>query len=301
MKELLDHHGLILMEAAIVEPIRRAEIVPLDPWLVHGALIYDPAGREELRKLYRQYAPIALDRQVPFLICTPTWRTNRERVRESGIDESINRHAVEFMREIAAEWNSPLVRIGGIIGCKHDCYQPESSLSPAEAEDFHAWQIEELAAAGVDFLFAVTLPAVDEALGIARAMAATGTPYVISFVINREGRILDGTPLADAMEQIDRSASPMPLGYMINCAHPTFLRAEQQPRKALERLIGFQGNASSLDHAALDGSAELRMDDQTEWGRAMTVLNQQYGVRILGGCCGTGSDHLRSIMEFVDP
>jgi S-methylmethionine-dependent homocysteine/selenocysteine methylase len=56
--------------------------------------------------------------------------------------------------------------------------------------------IESLRRSGdVDFLLGATLPAVSEATGIAIAMAETNIPYIISFVINREGKILDGNSL----------------------------------------------------------------------------------------------------------
>lgn len=88
-----------------------------------------------------------------------------------------------------------MVKIGGFISCRNDCYKPDEGLSASEAEKFHSWQIDQLAQAGVDFLIAGTLPNVDEAMGIARAMEKTGVPYIISFVINRRGSVLDGTSL----------------------------------------------------------------------------------------------------------
>lgn len=299
MQDLLDRHSLILMEAAIVEPIRREQIVALDPLLIHASFIYDPLGRDELLKLYRQYARIAIDKSVPFLMCTPTWRTSIERVEQSAADRNINRHAVEFLRNVRDDLGYPLVKIGGTIGCKHDCYKPEQSLPTDEAEKFHAWQVNELADAGVDFLFGVTLPAVEEAMGIARAMAATNKAYIISFVVNRKGELLDGTSLADAIEQIDNSTSRCPLGYMINCAYPTFLCADQQPENLFTRLIGFQGNASSLDHSQLDCSDQLHMNGVNEWGEEMLTLHEDFGIKILGGCCGTNSDHLRYIVGRI--
>jgi homocysteine S-methyltransferase len=63
----------------------------------------------------------------------------------------------------------------------------------------------------VDFLYAPTFPAVEEALGAAIAMGETGLPYVISFVLERDGRVLDGTPLHTAIERIDATAAPAPL------------------------------------------------------------------------------------------
>ncbi len=88
-----------------------------------------------------------------------------------------------------------------------------------------AVQATALATAGVDFLFAATLPNTDEALGMAHAMAACRIPYVVSFVLQRDGRLLDGIPLHQAVATIDEAASPRPLFYMANCVHPQVFEA----------------------------------------------------------------------------
>ena len=63
------------------------------------------------------------------------------------------------------------------------------------------------------------------------------------------------------------------------------------------RLGGFQANASSRDPCDLDGADELEVDDVDEWGRQMVRLNREFGVKILGGCCGTGTEHLRALVR----
>jgi homocysteine S-methyltransferase len=79
---------------------------------------------------------------------------------------------------------------GGLLGCKNDCCKPDEGLLKSKATAFHNWQITRLAQAGVDFLLAATLPALPEATGIALAMGETDIPFIISFVINKEGTIL---------------------------------------------------------------------------------------------------------------
>lgn len=151
----------------------------------------------------------------------------------------------------------------------------------------------------MDFLIAETLPALCEAIGIAQAMAATKYPYIISFVINRKSQVLDGTSLEYAFRTIDSLCDRPPLGYMINCSHPSFLRAKEQPDLVLSRLIGMQANASSLDHADLEGSATAQVDAIPEWGNQMVELNTKFGVKILGGCCGTSAAHLQYIVDNI--
>lgn len=214
------------------------------------------------------------------------------------VNRSINADVVCFLQELR-ETHRPddgIIKIGGMIGCKNDCYKPKEALPANESEQFHSWQIEQLAQAGVDFLIAQTLPNIEEAKGIAKAMEKTGIPYIISFVISRDGCILDGTDLNIAIDIIDSETNQKPLGFMVNCAYPTFLCAAQQPGTLFNRLIGYQANASSLDHSELDGAAQLKTDNVSDWGEEMLKLNKAYGVKILGGCCGTDGEHLRYII-----
>ena len=300
MKELLDQYDGILAEAAIVERLRRNDDIELDERLVHAPLLYCDAGRDALARLYREYIGIAESGSLPILLGTPTWRANKDRVMASGISRDVNADAVRFLKRVVEELvpETP-VKIGGLIGCKNDCYLPEQALSTDEAKTFHRWQIDQLVSGGADFLLAATLPSVEEAAGIALAMADSGLPYILSFVVGEDGKILDGTSLQAAIESIDALASVPPLGYFVNCSYPSFLKAALLPGKALGRLIGIQANASSLTHAELDGSAEVKFEPVVEWGQLMIQLNRDYGVKVLGGCCGTHGEHLQYLSDHL--
>jgi len=299
MKSIIEKHNLILMEAAIVERLRRDSSIRLHPNLVHAPLIYDDKGRKELQRLYQDYISIATSAEFPLITCTPTWRANYERVAESQVNLDINSDIVHFMKDLrdAQGLGATMIKIGGLVGCKKDCYKPEEGLSVSESEIFHSWQIEQLAQAGVDFLIAETLPNIEEAIGIAKAMEKTARPYIISFVINRRGYILDGTSLLEAVTHIDAATEQQPLCYMVNCSYPTFLCTEKQPANLFNRLIGCQANASSLDHCDLNKSTQLETENVDEWGDEMLKLNRKYGMKILGGCCGTGAEHLKYLVK----
>lgn len=299
MRQLLKDNRLILMEAAINERLRRSSDLRLHPDLVNAPLIYDPTGRDALTRIYAEYMAIAAAAELPLLLCTPTWRANRSRVAGSKVSQTINTDAAAFMKDLRDSRSaSPAnVRIGGLLACKNDCYRPDEGLSAAEAEKFHRWQIDQLAHGGVDFLLAETLPNVQEALGMARAMESGDLPYIISFVVDRNGLVLDGTDLQAAVKLIDSATQHRPLGYMVNCAYPSFLCAAGQPAELFQRLIGYQANASSLDHCDLDGAPDLAADSVSDWGNLMLELNKTYGVEILGGCCGTSGEHLRYLVE----
>ena len=295
-------HNLLLTEAAVVESLRRNNEIELHPRLEHALLIYQEKGRFALEALFDRFIQTAADADTPILICTPTWRANRERIKEAGIEKNLNGDAARYLLTLREKWSERTgnIFVGGLIGCKNDCYRPDDGLDQKDAFRFHAWQVERLANEKIDFLMAATLPSVPEAVGIALAMQTSELPYIISFVINKHGRVLDGSSLEAAFGKIDTICHRPPIGYMINCAYPSFLNAPQQPEPAISRLIGIQGNASSLDHADLDGAAVLQQDSINDWGNRMVALNRDYGLKILGGCCGTNEAHLRYIVDHVD-
>jgi homocysteine S-methyltransferase len=302
IEDAIRGNDLILTEAAVIECLRRSGDVELHPRLVNALLIYDARGREALSGLYQSYIRIARKADIPIIIGTPTWRANHERVLESRVEGDVNGDAVRFLKELRSGWGdwSGNIFIGGLVGCRHDCYKPAEGLLAQDAERFHQWQIEKLSEADVDLLMAVTLPAAEEATGIARAMTKTAIPFIVSFVLDGEGRILDGNSLETAIDRIDAACSRPPLGYMINCSYPSFLKPHEQPESVLPRLIGYQANASSLDHSELEGTEFLLAEDVSQWGGLMIELNRRYGVKILGGCCGTGGSHLEYIVHNIN-
>ena len=302
MNELLNKYNYILTEFAVLERLRRSNNVCLDPLLEHALLIYDEAGRTEMGSIYDEYFDLQRNAKVPFLIFSPTWRANRERIQKAQIDKDVNRDAVDFMRKVKEKNidKAEKILIGGLIGCKNDCYRPDEGLTIEASMDFHEWQIKKLVDAMVDFIFAASLPSIPEAEGIGKIMSNLTTPYILSFVIDKTGRLLDGTSLDEAFNVIDTCCKKKPVGFMVNCSHPSFLNTEELAENSLARLIGYQGNASDKSHSELNGSENIHVSNITNWGDYMIQLNKKYNITILGGCCGTNGDHLRYLVENID-
>jgi len=294
----------ILTEGAMVERIRRHPGVELDPDIAHAGLIYSDSGRKVLTEIYQQYLSIGQRHNLPMLTLAPTWRANPERIAraDSGAVDKVNADCIEFLKEICAGYGSYQERlfVAGLLGCRHDAYNPDEALSSDAAEQFHAPQVEALANSGVDFIKAATLPAVSEALGIARAIARTGLPGVLSFVIRPTGQVLDGTPLHTAVALIDSATNPAPAFYMVNCVHPTvFMHAMTAETKAdsklTERVLGFQGNTSTKSPEELDNLPYLDTTEPESFANLMVQIHGTFGTRVLGGCCGTDESHIAQV------
>jgi homocysteine S-methyltransferase len=270
-----------------------------------AALVSDPTGGPVLHGIYESYVAAARSFGLPVIIGTPTFRASPNFVRRAGLggDEAVRRLNADAARmhlEIRAASDDPPVFVAGVIGPSGDAYRPEEALPAGEASDYHAVQAGALAGAGVDFLYAPTFPAVEEALGAAQAMGATGLPYVVSFVLDAEGLVLDGTPLHAAIERIDAAASPEPLFYSISCVHHSVAAGALRDEGVFSdlvsrRLVEFKANASALSTEELVRLDHPEGDDPESFAAGMWGIHEEFGLRILGGCCGTDDRHIRAL------
>jgi S-methylmethionine-dependent homocysteine/selenocysteine methylase len=265
-------------------------------------LLDDDRGRAALRDYYEGYLDLAAAHGVGFTLDTPTWRASRnwgERLgrspREIG---ELNRAAVDFGQRLRDERAAEApIAVCGVIGPEGDAYRPARFLVPDEAAAYHAPQVEALVAAGVDMVSAYTLSYVDEAIGIVRAAAAAGVPVSISFTVETDGRLPDGTGLAAAVERLDRETDGVAAYLMVNCAHPSHFAAELEHGGAWrERIAGIRANASRRSHAELDQAPDLDSGDPDQLAAEYRELvGALPSLTLLGGCCGTDARHVGAI------
>lgn len=299
-QEFLATSPVVLGEGAVIERLRRSASTQLDEHVVNSALIYQDAGRSALETICRQYLDIGQRYDLPLLLSTPTWRAGRERIAAAGLaGRDLNGDNARFLFDLRDSYGdyARQVVVCGLMSCRGDAYRPAEAMTADTAAAYHAWQAEALAAAGVDFLLAATLPALSEAIGLARAQAATGLPYMISFVARPEGTLLDGTPLKEAIATIDATITPRPLAYLINCTHASIFRsallhdANSSPL-VRERVVGLLANTAPLSPEELDASAELVEEAPETFGQGVAALHTELGMKLLGGCCGTDERHI---------
>ena len=160
--ETLKYSRLILSEGSVIERIKRNSEFELDPFIANAAFIYNDNKKNLLKTIYKDYVGIGQKFDLPFIVLTPTWRANKERLESSGfIDKDVNGDNFRFLSSIREEFGnySNKIFIGGLIGCAGDAYNPDETLNVTEAKEFHSFQLKKLAEAGVDFFLASTLPA----------------------------------------------------------------------------------------------------------------------------------------------
>lgn len=266
-------------------------------------LLEDEAGVEALRRYYRGYIEIARRHGLGFTLDTPTWRASRDWGERLGYSPErlaeVNRQAVALVEEVRAEEQRPEtpIAICGTLGPRGDAYDASTEMDATEAEAYHSEQIRTIADGAAEMASAYTLPYASEAVGMVRAASAAGIPITISFTVETDGRLPSGQPLGEAIEAVDAETASSARYFMVNCAHPTHFAAEVEAGGAwIERLGGVRCNASRHSHAELDEAEELDRGDPQELGSLYKELKPRLpAVRVLGGCCGTGTPHIAGI------
>jgi homocysteine S-methyltransferase len=167
-------------------------------------------------------------------------------------------------------------------------YRGRYGRSVAELVAFHAPRIEALLAAGPDLLAVETIPSGTEVEALAQVLAEVDMPVWVSVTVGTDGSTTpEGQPLPEALAPALEVAAVVAVG--VNCCPP------RVATRALEVL------AATCDHPLVvypnvgdtwDAQARgWRPGAGGEVGMELPCWLAA-GARLVGGCCGTGPEHL---------
>ncbi len=226
------------------------------------------------------------------LIRTNTFGANAVRLDRHGHERrvsEINWSAAQLAKDAARGTG---VHVAGSVG--------PLGLSAAEAEargidrqEVFMEQIGALLDGGARVIFLETFLDLDELLlAVQVKHALHHCPVIASLACPDDGRLPDGTPLAEALAKL-RAADADVVG--INCVNG--------PAVAVRLLesITVEGPLAAFPSAGLparDAGGLVYPATPEEFARAVGPLATR-GVRLIGGCCGTTPAHLTAIAEAL--
>ncbi|MEZ2131395.1 MULTISPECIES: homocysteine S-methyltransferase family protein [unclassified Sinorhizobium] len=264
--------------------------------------LFSDRGRKGLAEIYRSYMAVAGEYGLPMQVSTPSWRSHPEALERLGYSNPgdlarVNHEAVAFVQQIRRDMGLEHdIYIAGVVGPRVDGYDAVNAPDADSSESYHRPQTRELAAAGADLLYAPTFPGAGELLGVARAFASTGLPYVLAPIIDASGHLPDGTSMTDVVALIDANAARPPEHFIVGCVHPTHFATATTTTSwpKSPRVQGLQGNASGLPPEELERLNRADGENPEAFADLMASLHAR-GMKVLGGCCGTSEAHIRAV------
>jgi homocysteine S-methyltransferase len=276
------------------------------PLFASFPLLDTQEGYEALRRYYQRFAQVAQEAHAGFIFEACTWRASREWGCQLGYSPEaladVNRRAIQLLIDLRDEMcisSDPMV-ISAAIGPQRDAYRPDLLGTPEEAQAYHSEQIETLATTDVDLVNAMTITNGAEAIGIVRAAQEAGLPASVSFTVETDGSLPDGSSLSATIHEVDEATQSAAAYFGINCAHPTHFDSVLATGTDWgDRIQLIRANASRMSHAQLDQAPELDDGDPMEFGGEYARIRERFPhINVLGGCCGTDIRHLNAIARM---
>jgi 5-methyltetrahydrofolate--homocysteine methyltransferase len=167
--------------------------------------------------------------------------------------------------------------------------------------DAYGEQVRGLIDGGADAVLVETaqdlLQAKAALIGAKRSIAATGTdlPLIVSVTVETTGTMLLGTEIGAALTALE------PLGIDLiglNCATGPTEMSEHLRHLSRHASIGLacMPNAG-LPQLTADGASYPLTAE--ELGDAHDTFTRDFGLSLVGGCCGTTPEHIRQVVERV--
>ena len=291
-------HAVLILDGACGTNLQEM-IIPVSAW----------EGREGCNELLNLTAPdtivqlhAAFVEAGAMVIETNTFGANRIVLEEYGLEDrvaDINRAAVDNARR--AIGGKADTYVGGSVGPGTKLpslgHIPVDVLARAYEE-----QVRALVEGGVDLLIIETC---QDLLQIKTAVTTcyetleelrAEIPVMVSVTIERTGTMLVGSDIAAAAVTFE----PYPLfSFGLNCA------TGPQDMESHIRYLShhWPGRISCVPNQGLpevvNGRTCSPLDPET-YAREMKRFVTDYGVSVVGGCCGTTAAHIRRLVEELD-
>jgi S-methylmethionine-dependent homocysteine/selenocysteine methylase len=275
--------NLLLLDGATGTELNRRGIDTGLPLWSAKALITD-AGLNVLRQIHLDYLKAGAD-----VLTTNTFRTHRRALAGQGhAARELTRLAVATAQEAVALFGQD-AQVAGSVAPLEDCYRPDLVPTDDECRAEHSERIDHLVEAGVDLLLIETMNTIREAVIAAKLATNTRRPTWVSFVCDREGRILSGESLAVAAGLL------LPLGVKalgVNCG-PAHTLAK--PLAELRATCGPDFPLIAYGNIGYADEVQGWINTDAESPESYWQYAQTWSAQIVGGCCGTTPDHIRRL------
>jgi S-methylmethionine-dependent homocysteine/selenocysteine methylase len=169
------------------------------------------------------------------------------------------------------------------------CFRPDLAPCDDDASAEHDEIAQLLASAGVDMLLVESMNTIAEARIAMDAARQTKLPVWLSFVVGADGNVLSGEPLESLGADV----------ILASCAPPADIDLALTKLATQDTNFGAYAHLGRFDPPSwkfeffpqFSGSDAWPPDDYAAHARRW----RDQGAQVIGGCCGSGPDHVRAL------
>jgi 5-methyltetrahydrofolate--homocysteine methyltransferase len=250
---------------------------------------------ERIEALHQSFVDSGAD-----LFLTNSFGGTRHRLKLHNAQDrvhEINKRAAEIARKVADRSGREVI-VAGSMGPTGELFEPMGTLSDEVAYQAFAEQAAALKEGGVDVLWIETMYSREETTAAVRGAATAGLPIVTTMSFDTNGKTMMGISPAEFVAFV-HSLDPKPVAYGANCGVgasdlvATIVKLSEAA--APDDVIVAKGNCGipfyEEGKIKYNGTPELMAD--------YARIVRDAGARIVGGCCGTSPEHLKSIRSAL--
>lgn len=243
-----------------------------------------------LLQLQRAYVDAGSD-----IIYAPTFSGNRVNLAMHGLEDrltELNMGLVKLSKEAAGG----RALVAGEVNTTGIALEPRGEMTYQRLFDVYAEQISTLAEAGADLLVAETMLAIDETVvAVEAARSVCDLPILCSMTLEADGQLLFGGSATEAVETL-QAVGASAVG--LNCSlGPDQLEAVVSSMKAVATVPIIVKPNAGLPVIDEHGDAHYSMSAD-DFAAAMKKLVWR-GARLIGGCCGTTPEYIRTLKQTI--
>ena len=242
-----------------------------------------------VREVHTDYVKAGVD-----VIETNTFGGNRMKLMSHGLADQMREINLQGAR-IAREAAGQNVFVGGAIGPLGIRIEPWGKTSIGEARAIFRGQAEALLAGGVDLFILETFSDLNEVhAAIDGVRDVSDKPIVAQMTIEEDGNSLEGTPPEIFVKRIDEWGADV-IGLNCSVGPQTMLDIIERIAGVTEKKLSVQPNAGKPKN--IEGRNIYLCSPEYMASYAKKFVH--YGVRLVGGCCGTTPQHIKAIRGAV--
>ncbi len=277
LRELLASRVVFLDGATGTELIRRGLPPGASPEL------WASEHTDVLEQLYKDYADSGSD-----IVLTNTFGANRVKLRERGLVRRINERMVKTALDAIGE----RVIVAASVGPTGLLMYPQGPLVMSEAYDVFREHAEALLTAGIEVFFLQTFsdPRELKAAFLAVKDIAPDSFVSMQMTFGQDGLTLSGTT-PSALALLAEHLGPDAVGMNCSLGPEGLLPVFQELARFSTRYLVAEPNAG----LPVNDAYGLGPSEFASWAEDFVWT----GANIIGGCCGTGPDHVREYVQLI--